>query len=193
MAEEIIKTTPEGAAPPADEGAKEQLNAFQKFMKTLIGGEKEDPAKETPPAEGGEGKETKPNLTAKSYSEDELATALAAEKQKWQDEQKEKERIARLSPEEREKAEKYSTDKKIADLEQKLLQKDLREEAVAALSKDGYPVGLAEPVEYGHRKRGGKGFVKGAHMMSISLNKINNRLPGYLKNWIQNFITTHDL
>lgn len=148
MAEEIIKTTPEGAAPPADEGAKEQLNAFQKFMKTLIGGEKEDPAKETPPAEGGEGKETKPNLTAKSYSEDELATALAAEKQKWQDEQKEKERIAKLSPEEREKAEKYSTDKKIADLEQKLLQKDLREEAVAALSKDGYPVGLAELVSY---------------------------------------------
>lgn len=54
-------------------------------------------------------------------------------------------------------------------------------------------VEYAEPVEYGHRKRGGKGFVKGAHMMSISLNKINNRLPGYLKNWIQNFITTHDL
>ena len=54
-------------------------------------------------------------------------------------------------------------------------------------------VEYAEPVEYGHRKRGGKGFVRGAHMMSISLNEINNRLPRYLKNWIQDFIATHDL
>lgn len=54
-------------------------------------------------------------------------------------------------------------------------------------------VEYAEPVEYGHRKRGGRGFVRGAHMMSISLNEINNRLPRYLRNWIQDFIATHDL
>lgn len=148
MAEEIIKTTTEETTPPADEGAKEQLNAFQKFMKTLIGGEKDDPAKETSPAEGEDGKGKKTEPTAKTYSEDDLATALAAEKQKWLDEQKEKERIAKLSPEEREKAEKESSEKRIADLEQKLLQKELREEAVTSLSKDGFPVGLAELVSY---------------------------------------------
>ena len=54
-------------------------------------------------------------------------------------------------------------------------------------------VEYAEPVEYGHRKKGGRGFVKGAHMMSISLNEINNRLPRYLREWIQDFISTHDL
>lgn len=51
----------------------------------------------------------------------------------------------------------------------------------------------AEPVEYGHRTRGGKGFVKGSHMMSIALNEVANRLPSYLKEWINDFIETHDL
>ena len=30
-------------------------------------------------------------------------------------------------------------------------------------------VEYVEPVEYGHQTRGGKGFVKGAHMMELSL------------------------
>lgn len=51
----------------------------------------------------------------------------------------------------------------------------------------------AEPVEYGHRKRGGNGFVQGAHMMELSLSELNDRLPVYMKNWIDNFIATHDL
>ena len=54
-------------------------------------------------------------------------------------------------------------------------------------------VEYAEPVEYGHRKRGGKGFVKGKHMMSIALNEVNNRLPFYLQQWINDFIATHNL
>ncbi len=54
-------------------------------------------------------------------------------------------------------------------------------------------VEYAEPVEHGHRKKGGRGFVKGAHMMSIALNEMNNRLPRYLREWIQDFISTHDL
>lgn len=54
-------------------------------------------------------------------------------------------------------------------------------------------VEYAEPVEYGHRTRGGKGFVKGSHMMSIALSEVANRLPSYLKEWINDFIETHDL
>ena len=156
MAEETKILTPEVNEPAPDAGAgteKETLNAFQKFMKTLVGGgEKEEPAKETSPVEDGDGKEKKTEPTTKTYTEDDLSTALAAEKQKWQDEQKEKERLSKLSPEEREKAEKESTEKKIADLEQKLLQKDLRESAVAALSNEGFPVGLAELVRYSSKE-----------------------------------------
>ena len=50
-----------------------------------------------------------------------------------------------------------------------------------------------EPVEYGHRTRGGKGFVKGKHMMAISLEEVSARLPAYLQEWLNDFISTHDL
>ncbi len=54
-------------------------------------------------------------------------------------------------------------------------------------------VEYAEPVEYGHRTRGGKGFVKGHHMMAISLEEISQRLPARLQEWLNDFINTHDL
>ena len=54
-------------------------------------------------------------------------------------------------------------------------------------------VDYAEPVEYGHRTRGGKGFVKGSHMMAISLEEVNARLPAFLHEWLNDFISTHDL
>lgn len=51
----------------------------------------------------------------------------------------------------------------------------------------------AEPVEYGHRKRGGKGFVEGAHMMEISLELLQQRLPDFLRDWMSDFLNKHDL
>lgn len=54
-------------------------------------------------------------------------------------------------------------------------------------------VEYAEPVEYGHRARGGKGFVKGAHMMEISLQEVQKHLPGYLREWMNDFLNTHEL
>ena len=50
-----------------------------------------------------------------------------------------------------------------------------------------------EPVEYGHRARGGKGFVKGAHMMELSLQEVQKHLPGYLREWMNDFLNTHEL
>lgn len=54
-------------------------------------------------------------------------------------------------------------------------------------------VDYAEPVEHGHRTRGGKGFVKGAHMMEIALADVEDRLPAFLQEWLNDFISTHDL
>lgn len=54
-------------------------------------------------------------------------------------------------------------------------------------------VEYAEPVEYGHRTRGGRGFVKGAHMMEISLQELQKHLPGYLREWMNDFLNTHEL
>lgn len=53
-------------------------------------------------------------------------------------------------------------------------------------------VDYAEPVEYGHRTRGG-GFVPGRHMMELSLQEVAEKLPGYLQEWLDDFISTHDL
>lgn len=54
-------------------------------------------------------------------------------------------------------------------------------------------VEYAEPVEYGHRTRGGRGFVPGHHMMEISLDEVGQQLPAYLQEWLNDFISTHDL
>ena len=54
-------------------------------------------------------------------------------------------------------------------------------------------VEYAEPVEYGHRTRGSKGFVPGKHMMELSLDEVSRRLPGFLREWLNDFISTHDL
>ena len=50
----------------------------------------------------------------------------------------------------------------------------------------------AEPVEYGHRMRGG-GFKKGAHMLEASLQEVERKLPDYLRAWLTDFLNTHDL
>lgn len=54
-------------------------------------------------------------------------------------------------------------------------------------------VEYAEPVEYGHRTRGGSGFVPGHHMMELSLEEVSQRLPAFLQEWLNDFISTHDL
>ncbi len=54
-------------------------------------------------------------------------------------------------------------------------------------------VEYAEAVEYGHRTRGGNGFVPGKHMMELSLNEVQKALPGYLREWLRNFLNSHEL
>ena len=53
-------------------------------------------------------------------------------------------------------------------------------------------VEYAPHVEHGHRAANGK-FVKGAHMMEISLYEIEKQLPLYLKSWIDDFIENNKL
>lgn len=53
-------------------------------------------------------------------------------------------------------------------------------------------VEYAEPVEYGHRTKNG-GFVKGAHMMEISVELLKIQLPSFLRDWLSDFINNHDL
>ncbi len=177
---------PAGNSSATEEGTgaeKETLNAFQKFMKSLMGGEKDDPADKGDPADKkdeqkkDESKKDEPK--GKSFNEDDLAKALEAEKVKWQEEQKEKERLAKLSPEEREKAEKANSEKRIADLEQRLMQKDLKEQAVADLSRDGFPVGLSELVSDTSKEDMSASLEKTKEIFKTCLSEaINQKLRG---------------
>jgi len=54
-------------------------------------------------------------------------------------------------------------------------------------------VEYAEPVEHGHRKKGGNGFVKGAHMMELSLQEVQRNLTGYMREWLNDFLDSHEL
>lgn len=65
-------------------------------------------------------------------------------------------------------------------------------------------VEYAEAVEYGHRQQPGRFVpaigkrlkaktVKGAHMMELSLADLNAALPGFLQEWLSDFLNTHDV
>ena len=66
----------------------------------------------------------------------------------WAAEQQEQARLAKLTPEERAKAESDAKDQQLADLQAKLLQRDLKDAALAKLEKEGFPVGLADLLTY---------------------------------------------
>ena len=131
------QTTQQTATPTA-----EQRTAFQKFMDVLFGG-KEDPAPGSGEGEGTkkdgdpapkEGEGTKPEgKDGKSYSEAE---------------QQEKQRLAKLSPEERAKAEGEAKEQELTKLRAELLQRDLKDAALKKLTDEGFPVGLADLLTY---------------------------------------------
>ena len=65
-------------------------------------------------------------------------------------------------------------------------------------------VEYAEAVEWGHRQKVGQygpalgkrlkaKTVKGAHMMELSLAELQAVLPGYLQEWMNDFLNTHDI
>lgn len=53
-------------------------------------------------------------------------------------------------------------------------------------------VEYAEPVNYGHRTKGGS-YVEGAHMIEVSCDMLDTMLPGYLKDWMSNFLDHHEI
>lgn len=146
------QTSQQPAAPTA-----EQRTAFQKFWDSLFGGkeeaapgsgEGEDTKKEGDPApKEGEGTKQEPQ-GGKSYSEADVNAKIAEAKAAWEAEQAEKQRLAKLSPEERAKAEGEAQAQELTKLRAELLQRDLKDAAVKKLTDEGFPVGLADLLTY---------------------------------------------
>lgn len=138
----------------ADSGA-EKMNAFQRFISGLFSagkdaGSEEASKDETEDAAGGTGENRD---KTKGYTQADLDSAISAARKQWEDEAAEAERRRKMSPEERTAEDQKKKDARIADLEGQLLKKELREEAVKALEKDGYSPGLAEMLDYSSRER----------------------------------------
>ena len=119
----------------------EQRTAFQKFWDSLFGG------KEEPAPGSGEGTKQEPQ-GGKSYSEADVEAKIAEAKAAWEAEQQEKQRLAKLSPEERAKAEGEAQAQELTKLRTELLQRDLKDSAVKKLTDEGFPVGLADLLTY---------------------------------------------
>ena len=77
-----------------------------------------------------------------------LAQALTQAKAAWEAEQQEKQRLAKLPPEERAKAEGEAQAQELTKLRTELLQRDLKDAAVKKLTDEGFPVGLADLLTY---------------------------------------------
>lgn len=138
------ETTPPGGKEPEGKEAKPESKFLQRLGKLL--GINDDGGD----GEGGDG-DTKPKDDAKhkgkdgkTYTEADVQARIDAAKTQWQAEQEEQARLAKLSPEERAKAEAAKTGDEITQLKAQLLAHDLKDKAVARLSGDGYPVGLAD-------------------------------------------------
>lgn len=130
----------------------EKVSALQKFIDGLFGGKKSEETKDDPKdAEKPSGDDPKKEVN-KSFSQDDVNAAIDAAKKQWQDEQSEQERLKKLPPEEREKAEQEKKDKELETLRSQLLQRDLKEKAVSALDKEGFPVKLAETLDFSSKE-----------------------------------------
>ena len=190
MADEITNgtgtTSTAGTAPAAGgtqpaEGAtptQEQQTTFQKWLAGLFGGKEASPAgQEGGPAATGQEGEQKPQ--GKTYTEADLQAEIDKAKAVWDAEQREQARLAKMTPEERAKAESDTKDQQLAELQAKLLQRDLKDTALAKLEKEGFPVGLADLLTYTDQESMEKSLGRVQEVFKASLEAaVKERLRG---------------
>ena len=165
-------TPPEGATP-----TPEQQTTFQKWLAGLFGGKEAAPAsQESDPATDKGGKQ---EPQGKTYTEADLQAEIEKAKAAWAAEQQEQARLAKLTPEERAKAESDAKDQQLADLQAKLLQRDLKDAALAKLEKEGFPVGLADLLTYTDQESMEKSLERVQEVFKTSLEAaVKERLRG---------------
>ena len=142
-----------------------------------FGGKEAAPAsQESDPATDKGGKQ---EPQGKTYTEADLQAEIEKAKAAWAAEQQEQARLAKLTPEERAKAESDAKDQQLADLQAKLLQRDLKDAALAKLEKEGFPVGLADLLTYTDQESMEKSLVRVQEVFKASLEAaVKERLRG---------------
>lgn len=172
-------STTETQAQQTVEATPEKLNAFQKFVESLFGGNKsaEDKAEDKPSGDTAADQDNAE--TEKVFTQSDIDAAIEAAQQKWKDDAAEAERIKNLSPEEKAAEEEKKKDTEIETLRTQLLQKELKESAVKSLEKEGFPVGLAEMINYSSKEDMESSLKKTQEIFKQSLAAaVNERLKG---------------
>lgn len=149
--QEVQAAATETQAQQTTEAVPEKVSALQKFIDGLFGRSKDSAAEE--PEKKGDGGEAAGDAAEKTFTQADLDVALEAAKKQWETEAAEAERLKKLSPEQRAAEEQQKKDSEIASLRSQLLQKELRENAAKSLEKDGFPVGLADVLDYSSKER----------------------------------------
>lgn len=159
-----------GGESPQAAAAADQMNSFQKFLASLgIGGGKDKEANAQQGTEETGEKSQAAAETGKGYTQADLDVALEKAKKEWETGAQEKARLEKLPPEERVKAEAEAKDKELAGLKAQLLAKDLKQTAVDTLDKDGFPVKLAELVDYSSKESMDSGLATVKEVFQESL------------------------
>lgn len=156
------------------EATPQKVSTLQKFIDGLFSGK--DTA-ETAKDDTAKTSESKADL--KSFTEDDVNSAVEAARKKWLSEQAEAERIKALSPEEKAKDEQLKKDEELTDLKNQLLQRELRDKAIAELDREGYPVKLAETLNYTNKEKMEENLKSTMEVFKESLKTaVDTRLKG---------------
>ena len=168
---------PDGAA-AADTAAQtetEKGNALHSLLKGLFSGRQSEDAQ----AEESTNPPTADTTKEKSYTAEEMTGAIEEAKAKWLEELAEAERVKKLSPEELAREEQQKKDVELETLRAQLLERDLKETAVAALDADKLPVGLASLLNYSSKEKMEESLKQTVDLFKESLNAaLTERLRG---------------
>lgn len=128
-----------------EEGKK---SLVQQILEKLTGNGSTETSDETEKSKETNTDSKETEISGKTYTEEDLQKLLEAERKKIKEEQEEQEKLKKLTPEERQKAEEAKLSNKVAELERKLQMTELQQQAVSNLEKEGYPVKLASLIDY---------------------------------------------
>lgn len=135
-----------GGTGSGGEENKEQISALQKLMSGLFGGKGEKTGAE--PAPEGKGGTPEDAGTEKAFTQADIDAAVKAAEEKWTREAAEKERLKKLSPEERASEEAKKKDAELMELRAEVLKTKLRKKAEGILLEEKIPEGLLDLLDY---------------------------------------------
>lgn len=176
------KADSEGTAPKSTED--KQPNLLAKLLSDLMGkdkGKEDQPAAKdkTDPPKADEDKKSTSVSEQKSLTDADLKAAIEEAKAKWEKDQAEQARLAKLPPDDRAKEEAKAKEEELQQLRNKVMQRELQDKATAKLREDGFPAELATIIPYLDEKRMGEHLETVEKVFAASLaSAVKEKLRG---------------